>query len=82
MSQVPFAFEYESERPNGHSVNSEKSVKLPTQTVLSPNYHSAVQLTFPNWPNGNSVTVLLPNCHSAVQTITQKQMEPKVFRKH
>ena len=68
MPQVPFAFEFESERPNSNSV-----------TKPSPNYHPsdldkvgqtverhlAIRLTFPKRPNGYSVTKQLPNYHSA-----------------
>ena len=43
MPQVPFAFEFESERQNGHSAIQQKSVKQTNGnpvTVLSPNCHS------------------------------------------
>ena len=46
MPQVPFAFEFEYEGPNGTSM-----------TKQLPNYHSAIQEKLVEWPNGNSVTV-------------------------
>ena len=84
MPQVPFAFEFESERPNGNSA-----------TKQSPNHHSTIleksvkwlkvkaiwpfDPLYPNLMNVNLATVLSPNYHSAVQTQTQTQ--PEVFRK-
>ena len=50
MPQFPFAFEFESERPNG---NGDKTI------VESP-----FRPTFPNLTNGNLATVLSPNYHS------------------
>ena len=46
MPQVPFAFEFESERPNFHLTAQEKLVKGSngnSATVLSPNCHLATQ---------------------------------------
>ena len=40
IPQVPFTFEFESEWPNDNS-----------ETKQSPNYHLAIQLTFPNLTN-------------------------------
>ena len=57
ISQVPFAFEFESERPNTNAV-----------TKKLPNYHLTVGLTFPRLTNDNSMTVLSTNCHSAEGT--------------
>ena len=83
IPQVPFVFEFESEWSNGNSVTKQSPnyySTIQTQTVLSPNYYLVVQLTFPNWPNCNSVMLL--NCHSTVQTRTQTQTEPEAYRMH
>ena len=64
MPQVPFVFEFESERPNGNSV-----------TKLSPNYHSLDLEKSVKWLNGNSGTVLSPNCHSAISLTLSKSDE-------
>ena len=92
IPQVPFAFEFESERPNGksaikqspnyHSSDLDK-VKLPNgnlETKQSLNCHLAVRPTFPNLTTGNSATVLPLNSHSAIQT--QTQTEPEAYRMH
>ena len=67
IPQVPFAFEFESERLNGN---------------LATNSNSVTVSTFPNLTNDNLVTVMLPNFHLVVQTQTQTQTEPDVFQKH
>ena len=55
MPQVQFAFEFESEWPNGNSA-----------TKQLPNHHSSDLEKSVEWPNYNSVTVLSLNCHLAV----------------
>ena len=55
IPQVPFAFEFESERPNGNSVTKQWT-----------NYHSSDLVTLVEQPNGNLATVLSPNCYSAM----------------
>ena len=55
MSQVPFAFEFESEQPNGNSV-----------TKQLPNYHFSNLKKSVKQANGNSVIVSSPNCHSVL----------------
>ena len=79
IPQIPFAFEFESEQPNGNSV-----------TKQLPYYHSSdldkvgqttkrlIDQTFLKGPNGNSVTVLLLTCHSAVQTQTETQTDTEL----
>ena len=70
MPQVPFAFEFESERPNSNSVTKPSPNYQPSdldkvgQTV---EWHLAIRLTFPKRPNGYSVKKQLPNYHSAVR---------------
>ena len=55
IPQVPFAFEFECEWPNGYLV-----------TKQSPNYHLSDLEKSVEWPNGNSTTVLFPNRHSGI----------------
>ena len=84
IPQVPFALEFESERPNNnsatkqlpnnHSSNLEKSVKRANDNLRTKhlvNHRLAIQLIFLNLTNGNLATVLSPNYHSAVHTQTQ-----------
>ena len=58
MSRVPFAFEFESKRPNSN---------LATKQL--PNYHSSDLEKSVYWLNGNSANVLSLNCHSAITVV-------------
>ena len=85
IPQIPCAFEFESEWPNGnlvtkqslncHSANLEKLVEGTNGNLATKQFESG-------WLNDNSMTVLLPNCHSAVQTQTQTQTESEAYRMH
>ena len=93
MPQVLFAFEFESEWPNGNSATKqslnyhlsdlEKSVEQ-SKMVIHQLFCLWIAIwpfnwLYPNLTNGDLATVLLLNCHSAVQT--QTQAETEVFRK-
>ena len=78
MPRVPFV----SDRLNGNST-TKQSLNYHSSDLdevgQTAEWHLAVRLTFPKWPNGNPATVLSPNCHLVVET--QTQTEPEVFRK-
>ena len=83
MPKVLFAFEFDSEWPNGNSVTKQSRnyhLAILECSVEWPNAICPFGRLYPNLTNGNLVTVLSPNCHAPVQT--QTQTEPEVFRKH